>query len=308
MEKIEKTVETGQEGQPKKEQITAQIESISNSEAQKIEANDEKKLLEARENVEALESPNDKKSSEIVQKEISNYIEKNIPSYLQSQNPSLVYKIFKKLSGLMVKEVIGKENLPANSKLYIANHRGEESGKLIAALDKPVHVVSAERVNWKNGEAFRWLSEKLGMVPVRETLSNLTDEQKEAVLEKVRFSEKKAHEEVAFGKPVMGGGNIKNIKAMVALLLRGDDVAIFAEGLLSRLKNDERKAYAGFALIAREYKRISGKDLDIIPTGIRKGKVKFGEKFNIDQTGKQSKEDLQEIATKKIHELYNSLG
>ncbi len=236
---------------------------------------------------------------------IKNYIEKHIPEHLRDNKTSLVYDLFKNVSKLALKDVIGKENLPDKQKLIISSHRGGESGRLIAALDRPVHISAAQTINWEGkGLLFQKILEKLGMVPIRETFSNLNEEQKKEAIKKSPVSERNEHEIATKSK---GQGNIQNIKSMVALLLRNEDVAIFAEGAFSRLEGDERRAYAGYALIAREYKRVTGEDLDIIPAGIRNGKVSFGESFHIDEEEKMSKEQLQDIATQKIHSLYDSL-
>ncbi len=145
------------------------------------------------------------------------------------------------------------------------------------------------------------------MVPIRESFSNLNNEQIKEAIKKSPDKTREEHEKAAQSFNSLGG-NINNIKAMAVLLLSGKDIAILAEGPLSRLEDDDRKAYAGYALVAREYKRISGRELDIVPTGIRQKKVAFGDSFHIDKNGKQSKEELQEMATVKIHELYGSLG
>ncbi|XLQ19960.1 MAG: lysophospholipid acyltransferase family protein [Candidatus Moraniibacteriota bacterium] len=244
------------------------------------------------------------------EEKIFSYIEKNLPDYIEIQKPSTVYKIFKLISKLALKDVYGKEQLSDNPKLFIANHRGGETGRLIAALEDPVHIVSAETINWDNDKigAFKWLMKKLGMVSVRETFSNLDDKQQEKVVKKSRVSEREAHEKVKEGVDGLGGGNIKNIKSMVALLLSGENVAIFTEGPFSRIEEDDRRSYAGYALVAREYKRVTGETLDIVPTGIRNSKVIFDKSIHIDENGRQSKEELQDLATQKIHALYNSLG
>jgi len=94
---------------------------------------------------------------------------------------------------------------------------------------------------------------------------------------------------------------------MLKILLKGEDVAIFAEGPFSRLEEDDRKAYAGYALVAREYKRVTGEDLPVVPTGIRGKKVLFGESFSVDSDGRQTTAQLEDVATEKIHGLYDSL-
>ena len=266
---------------------------------------DSGKLEFVREQIKYLDD--DKTDEKNNKDKIEKYINQHTPEYLKKEDPSTIYKFSKWVSSFFVKEIQGKDKLPEGPKLFIANHRGGESGRLIAALDNRVNISVAETINWKRNKAFQWVLKKLGMIPIKETFSNLSEQQIEEVLKKSPIGQKEKHKAVARGFNSLGG-NTKNIKTMVALLLQGKDVAIFVEGPFSRLKEDERKAYAGFALVAREYKRVAGKELNIIPTGIRKSKVSFGESFHIDKKGKQSKEELQEIATEKIHGLYDALG
>ena len=71
------------------------------------------------------------------------------------------------------------------------------------------------------------------------------------------------------------------IRQSVALLARGDVICIFPEGLwldpkgfaLNPRENPKMKqGYAGFELIARQYKKLTGKDLPILPTAFAENK------------------------------------
>lgn len=186
------------------------------------------------------------------EKIIEEYINKNLPKYLDKNKPSWIFETFRFISKFSLKEVIGKENLPPKEKLFIINHRDNSDARIItASLEKPIHIVSAETINWKGrSKLLRWFLEKIGAVPIQETFSNLSEDQKKQVIEKAPKLEKKAHEKAVKNT---GIGSAKNIKTMVSLLLKGEDVAFFSEGPFSRLEEDQRKSYAGYALIAREY-------------------------------------------------------
>jgi len=302
--KIEKNLSGNSIEKKQKPEVEARAEKIISSEEIEQKTGEDLETEEGlKEKIQGIETVKETTEEEKREK-IEKYVEKNIPDYLKKEKESLVFRIFKSLSKFSVKEVIGKEELPQGEKLFIVNHRGGESGRLIAALDNPVRITSAETINWDGGGVFKWFLKKIGAVPIKETFSNLSEEQREKVVERAPRSEKKAHEK-AVGN--IGLGNLKNIKTMVALLLNGEDLAIFTEGPFSRLEDDDRKSYAGYALVAREYKRITGEDLEIVPTGIRNSKVSFGDSFHVDEEGRQSKEDLENVATEKIHNLYKSL-
>lgn len=235
---------------------------------------------------------------------IDDYVNRHVPEYLQELKPSLIYKLAQKLGHWRLKEILGQDNLPEREKLFIANHRGGETGKLIGALSEPVHIAAGETVNWSRSRLFVGLLKRLGMVKIKETFSNLSPEDKSLVIERARNSQKESHRQVAENDSL---NNLDNIRAMVALLLRGENVALFSEGLFSRLENDPRISYAGYGLIAKEYERVSGKKLSIIPTGIGKKKVAFGEPFSVDTTGKLNRQELQTLATTKIHQLFDQV-
>lgn len=257
--------------------------------------------------IRSLDIPNSRPDFENAER-VERYKEKYIPEHIQGK-PPLLYTIYKKLGGMFVREVRGKENVPEEAALFISTHRGGESGRLMAALDRPVHIAAAEVINWKDTvKAF--FMRKLQMIPVRETFSQLTRDQQKRVVDHIPniFSGlKKRHKEAMQVKASLGGGNIRNIKTMAALLLDGRDVAIFSEGPFSFLKEDDRQSYAGFSLVAREYKRMTGKNIPVVPVGIRNSRVAFGESFTIDQEKKMTHEELQEIATQRLHNLYDSL-
>lgn len=279
----------------------ARVEAELSLESENQNEKDLETLKEIREEIELVTS-NQPKISE----NQSDYIIKYLPDYLTNK-PSLVYKLFKLMNRFKVNEIIGKESLPTTSKLLILNHRGGETPKLISALDKPVHIASAQTINWGRGGLTNWFMKKMGMVPIQESFSHLNLEQQEAVVAKAPQSQRESHQQVVDGQKKIDVNNVRNIRAMVALLLNGEDVAIFSEGAFSRLDDDERRSYGGYALVAREFKRVTGEELPIVPTAIRDKKVAFGDSFFIDQGNRNSKSELEDQATEKIHDLYSQL-
>ena len=300
---LEKKLEPGEiESQLENENLQKRESGLGKIEIEEKEKETQSKKENFKKKIEKIEISEE--SEETLELKRQKYTEKNLPAYLDIEKTSLVFKAFKFFSKFSLKEVSGKESLPSGEKLFIVNHRGGESGRLVAALDNPIHIVSAETINWSEEGMFKWFLKKIGAIPIKETFSHLSEEQKQEVVKKAPSREKEIHAEATKN---IGRGNLKNIKTMVATLLKGEDLAIFTEGPFSRLEEDERKSYAGYALVAREYKRITGEDLNIIPTGIRNSKVSFGKSFHIDKKNRQSKEALEDIATEKIHSLYDSL-
>lgn len=82
--------------------------------------------------------------------------------------------------------------------------------------------------------------------------------------------------------------NKENVQSAVAVLLKGEPVAIFPEGLFTYdSKKQLRKAYPGIELICAEYKRIMGQDLPIVPTAVRKNEVIIGDAISLSGDAKQ---------------------
>ena len=76
------------------------------------------------------------------------------------------------------------------------------------------------------------------------------------------------------------------IRQSVAVLLKGDAVAVFPEGAWlnpqgfgtnAREEAKMKQGYEGIELITREYKRVTGEELPIIPTALDEN-MKTGEK------------------------------
>lgn len=240
------------------------------------------------------------------------YVEKYTPNHLKNYSPTLLYRMMKFLGKAGLKRVSGKEKLPKGPKLFIANHRnpGRETAYLMSSLDSPVYITSGEKMNF-GIPGLRYVMKKLGMIPLRETLSHyetLSDEEKNKLVRRAPPTQWKTHRQILEEGSKNSMGNIKYIRNAASILMQGKDVGVYAEGPLSRLKDDSRRAYAGYALIAREYQRQTGKKLPIVPVGINKGSVAFGDAYYVDEKARQTKEELEDIATDRIHKLYDFAG
>ncbi len=208
------------------------------------------------------------------QAKVRAYQERSIPPYLQNKQerePLAVrlYGLFAGAEGM--KEA--REALPKDGPfLVVANHSGGESPVLLSLLKEyDAHIAAGEELNFNRSGFRKWLLERLRMIPVRESLANLNDEEKEKLLERVPGEKRKASYRKIAEREKDGGAaaNKEFIKTTVALLSRGDVVAMFPEGLFLYDDNKGlRKAYGGVELIAREYKRLTGKDLPIVPVSV----------------------------------------
>lgn len=235
------------------------------------------------------------------------YIQKYLPEYIKPKNyRSFSYQSLKLLKSSLVENIIGVEQLPEGEKLFIAKHNtGDDIWKLLVALDEKVHIVSSDTVHWQDkllfgakGVAMKWLE----MLPIKENFSDSVISQKDEIIKKAPFLERNAHRAMldkhrkqSFAK------NIKYFRQILAVLLDGQNVEIFVDGPWTRLEGDVRTPYAGYGIIAKMYKKHTGKELNIIPVNFNEKTVLLGRYFNL--TGEEAREELQVIAEEKINEL-----
>jgi 1-acyl-sn-glycerol-3-phosphate acyltransferase len=233
------------------------------------------------------------------------YVDRHRPFRLRRRAP-LLYKLLRNFGAHKIKLVRGKENIPIGPVVFIVNHDGGETPKLIAAVDRPVHVVSAQSTNWKR-PLMAFFMRRLGMVPIQETLSHLSRLDIEKLSSsKSRYIRSKHYNEV-WQRRVKG--NAEKIRCMCSLLILGRSIAIFPQGLIENItaRADIRRAYAGYALVAREYKKLTGRDIPIVPVAIYRASVVFGKPLLIDAFYRNSTLDLEEMATNAIATLLDSL-
>lgn len=215
------------------------------------------------------------------------FIAKHLPDHLKKFNPrnpvrSLINAAVRQF---VVKEKPrGVENIPVGPpKIFIVTHQKGEGEAFVtsATAPEPIHFATANAVNWQGGGLKQWFQRQMGMLPIRESMSKLTDETKDSVVAGAPEGERVAHQEVA--DRGAGTSNTEFFRAAVALLMKGENVGIFPEGLLTRIDPSEhqREAYPGFALIAKMYRQQTGEDVQIVPVAVSKGRAVYGEPFTI---------------------------
>lgn len=241
---------------------------------------------------------------------IETYVQRNTPDHLREHigRPTLGAKFFgaimsvkERLSG---RKAEGLEHIPGGPSLVVSNHSGGETAALFSAFrNHPLRIASGYALNWQRSGFRSWLLKKLGMLSVRETLSNLSDEEKTGLLGRVKGkAQKKAYKEIIQNEregKLMPNNDF--LRSALACLLRGESVAIFPEGLfLYDEKRMLRKAYGGLEI------------LPILPVGIGKRRTSIGEAFTLpEDTGDLSPTDwvmtqLAQELTEKERGVYGS--
>jgi 1-acyl-sn-glycerol-3-phosphate acyltransferase len=187
----------------------------------------------------------------------------------------------------------GRENIPESGPfLIVSNHFGGNDAECIMKTfsDKKLHVAVAKNIHWNNFYGFALKA--LGMIPVNESLSNLSKEEKEEAVNNQAGAGKKAYRKIVDDENKNGPAkNTEFVQSAVAVLSKGEAVSVFPEGLWlnpdnklnPREKPEMKKAYRGIELVIRQYKKLTGKDLPVLPvafiedrkTGAKK--VKIGE-------------------------------
>jgi len=231
------------------------------------------------------------------QTKIKAYQERSIPPYLGKKHDreplaARLYGMFASAEGM--KEA--REALPKDGPfLVVANHSGGESPVILSLLKEyDAHIAAGEELNFNRSGFRKWLLERMRMLPVRESLANLNDQEKEELLARVPGEKRQASYRKIAEREKNGAAaaNKEFIKATVALLSRGDVVAMFPEGLFLYDDNKGlRKAYGGVELIAREYQRLTGKDLPIVPVSVwgnaEVKRIEVGEAITLARGGKE---------------------
>ncbi len=203
------------------------------------------------------------------------FIEQNTPKYLAGKRETGT--VAAKLMGLAARVEVGRadrERLPEKGPfLVIANHAGGETGPLLGLLkDYDAHVAAAAELNFNRSKFRNWMLKKLRFIPIKESLSNLDEGEKTALLERLperaRSGYRKVVERERSGELP---GNADFLRTATAALLRGDVVAMFPEGLfLYDGKKSLRRAYGGTELVAKRVEQLSGEELQIVPIAIFK--------------------------------------
>ncbi len=218
------------------------------------------------------------------QQKIKDYQERYTPKYLAKKGMTALAKtvtFFATKGEKFNKE--GEENIPEKGPyIVICNHWGDASGigdsmSLMRTFKRDsLHLAVGKEIWFDKSPILKWLFEKMGTIPVEESLANLTDEQKEEALNRQGSNSAKKvfrkiiDNEKASKKPT----NVDFIRQAVALLSRGDAVGVYPEGMWLdpqgpgkiREREELKQGYRGIELIARKYKELTGEELAILPT------------------------------------------
>ncbi len=264
-------------------------ESVINFEGQEInpetEAQKSQRIKSEEKEMESVRSQIEEQfkggSKELVlpdEAEIKEYQEKYIPSYLhqKKENGSFLNHLMAFFAERFRPFEIDsgeKKNLPENGPfLVISNHFGGESPIVLSILKNyDTHLVAAEELHFKRVPLRAPLLRLARMISVKESLVNLSENEKEELVRRVpKESHKRGYRRV-IEKEKQGGPpmNKEFIRQAVALLSRGDVVAMFPEGLMSYEKKPAlQKAYGSMELIAGKFKELTGQELPIVPVAI----------------------------------------
>lgn len=222
----------------------------------------------------------EEESSEAKKAGIEQYQDRYLPEYLRGDRGFIAKAItdfWTKMWGKFEKE--GNENIPEKGPfIVIGNHfgGGDAQAVLDTFKDTNLHFAIAKEMWWNSNPIQRWLLKKFGMIPIEESLSNLSEQEKEEALERQGGNGKKVFRKIIDReKTGRVPANVEFVRQAVALLSRGDSVGVYPEGLwlrpegigkLSRERKEMKQGYRGIELIASQYKKLTGEELPIVPT------------------------------------------
>ncbi len=256
-------------------------------------AEDQKQLEEVRQRIERSSSPLERGTPS--ETSLSLYVKSHLPEHLK--RPSVVAKFYAKATHVVLRflekigrfNIEGREKIPAQGPcLMVANHtRFFDEGKLAAISGRAVKVIGADM--HFDHPIKRFLMRKIGVIEVPATLSNLSREEKQSLMERVPKGARAYYQKV-LDRDEKGTLERKALRAFLetttASLVNGDAVAFFPEGLWLYEGHKLRKAYPGIEAIAKQYKKLTGKDLPIVPVGITDTAIKVAQPMALgkDQT------------------------
>jgi len=246
---------------------------------------------------------------EVKQAKIKQYQERHLPEYIKDRG-----RIAKMLTNFWVgpedfkKE--GAENIPEKGPfIVVSNHFGGNDAEAIIKTFKntDLHFAVAKEMWWNSSPIQKWILQKFGMIPVEESLSNLTEQEKEEALQRQGGNGKKVFRKI-IDREKQGkvATNIEFIHQAVATLLRGDALGVFPEGLWlnpggmgksAREKKELKQGYRGIELIASQYQKLTGEELPIIPTAFIRDESTGEKKVIVGQPLKLSENESENNGT-----------
>ncbi len=256
-------------------------------ETAELESGREEKDQAEQERVEALREQVKRESTPRKPKEgISEYIQKYVPEHLQK--PDVLARTISGLAGVagemllrfQGRKIEGREHVPTDGPyILVANHTRDSDPVVTAAIaGRRVDYASTD-MNFQINPALSWFFKKLGLYSVKSSLGNISTEEKAALMERVPKypGHQRPYYQSVIDRP-MDVANIRQFaRETAALLARGEPVVIFPEGLWLFEGNKMREAYPGVELVLREYKRLTGKDVPILPVAISDKQVHIDE-------------------------------
>jgi hypothetical protein len=220
------------ETEPKKQELEQKSPESPKEKERKIE-----RLKKEIEETIAAEQPAEVRSEETKSREeiIAKYQDRYLPDYLREKGGIISRAITNFWTRRVEFEKEGEENIPEKGPfIVICNHfgGGDAEALLRTFKDADLHLAVAKEMWWNASPVQRWLLKKFGMIPIEESLSNLTDKEKEEALERQGKNGKTVFRKI-IDREKQGrvATNIEFVRQAVAVLSRGDALGIFPEGL-----------------------------------------------------------------------------
>jgi len=240
------------------------------------------------------------------------YVARYYPNEGHGTVSDIAYRAYQRFCHFMHlgKKTEGKEHVPTESPfLIIAPHEGGETPHLVAAFDQPIRIMGGRESNFKRRSWFaNTFMQMIKVIPIQESLAHLdTAHQQKAIDATTTPEERAAYVNIQKDWGGLRGAN--DIRAAVACLINNEPVLIYPQGLWIRgTKN--RIAQGGYALIAREYEKQTGRQLPIVPVNVTDGNVAVREAFTLPSHRRESGESQSlfygRIAMEKISDVATS--